>query len=108
MEDEETGLQPLVTSTDKVHFISHYCSKSLFFVQKFNFHFPGKIVELFWVKTREKAAVLDFLAVDNFDFTRKNKKKNLGQKVVKMLGDLHFLVVDNFDFQRKIVEFCQH
>ena len=27
--------------------------------------------KLFWVKTRENAAVLDFLAVDNFDFTRK-------------------------------------
>ena len=34
-----------------------------------------------------------FLAVDNFDFTRKIVKKMLG-------GDLHFLVVDNFDFPR--------
>ena len=32
--------------------------------------------------------VLDFLAVDNFDFTRKNVKKNLGEKLVKMLGVL--------------------
>ena len=32
--------------------------------------------------------VLDFLAVDNFDFTRKivKKKKKLGEKLVKMLG----------------------
>ena len=30
--------------------------------------------------------VLDFLAVDNFDFTRKNVKKKLGEKLVKMLG----------------------
>ena len=30
--------------------------------------------------------VLDFLAVDNFDFTRKIVKKNLGEKIVKMLG----------------------
>ena len=30
--------------------------------------------------------VLDFLAVDNFDFTRKIVKKNLGEKLVKMLG----------------------
>ena len=52
-----------------------HCSKSSFFVQKFNFDFPRKIVELFWVKTRENAAVLDFLAVDNFDFTRKIDKK---------------------------------
>ena len=45
-------------------------SKSSFFVQKFNFDLPRKIVKLFWVKTRENAAVLDFLAVDSFDFTR--------------------------------------
>ena len=57
-----------------------------FFVQKFSFDIPRKIVQLFWVKTRENAAVLDFLAVDNFDFTRKIVKKNLGQKLVKMLG----------------------
>ena len=47
-------------------------------------NFPRKIVELFWVKTRENAAVLDFLALDNFDFTRKNVKKILGEKLVKM------------------------
>ena len=29
--------------------------------------------------------VLDFLAVDNFDFTRKIVKKFLGEKLVKML-----------------------
>ena len=29
--------------------------------------------------------VLDFLAVDNFDFTRKIVKNNLGEKLVKML-----------------------
>ena len=62
-----------------------HCSKFSFFVQKFNFDFPRKIVELFWVKTRENAAVLDFLAVDNFDFTRKIVKKNCDKKLVKML-----------------------
>ena len=72
------------------------------FCPKITFDFPRKNVELFWVKTRENAAVLDFLAVDNFDFTRKNVKKNLGEKLVKMLEDLHFLVVDNFDFPRKL------
>ena len=30
--------------------------------------------------------VLDFLAVDNFDFTRKIVKTKLGEKLVKMLG----------------------
>ena len=38
------------------------------------------------VKARENATVLDFLAVDNFDFTRKIVKKILGEKLVKMLG----------------------
>jgi len=57
-------------------FLTH-CSKSSFFVQKFKFDFPIKIVEL--VKTRENAAVLDFLAVDNLDFTRKIVKKILGE-----------------------------
>ena len=51
-----------------------------------NFDFTRKIVKLFLVKTRENAAVLNFLAVDNFDFTRKVAKKNLGEKLVKMLG----------------------
>ena len=37
-------------------------------------------------KTRENVGVLDFLAVDNFDFTRKIVKKILGEKLVKMLG----------------------
>ena len=37
-------------------------------------------------KTRENVVVLDFLAVDNFDYTRKIVKKNLGEKLVKMLG----------------------
>ena len=54
------------------------------------------------MKTRENAAVLDFLAVDNFDFTRKIVKKELGEKLVKMLGDLHFLFADNFDFPKKL------
>ena len=41
-----------------------------FLAKNSNFDSPRKIVELFWVKTRENAAVWDFLAVDNFDFTR--------------------------------------
>jgi len=38
------------------------------------------------LKTRQNAAVLDFLAVDNFDFTRKIVKKYLGEKLMKMFG----------------------
>ena len=58
----------------------HFLSKNS------NFDSPRKIVELFWVKTRENAAVWDFLAVDNFEFTKKIVKNILGEKLVKMLG----------------------
>ena len=39
--------------------------------------------------------VLDFLAVDNFNFTRKNVKKNLGEKLVKM--SLGFVKIEFLD-----------
>ena len=65
--------------------INSHCSKSSFFVQKFNFDFPRKLSILLGWKTRENVVVLDFLAVDNFDFTRKIVKKNLGEKLVKKL-----------------------
>ena len=76
--------QPPTNANGMTLVLTHY-SKSSFFVQKFNFDFPRKIVELFWVKTRETAAVLDILAVDNFDFTRKIVKKKFGWKTRKML-----------------------
>ena len=41
----------------------------------------------------ENAAVWDFLAVDNFDFTRKMSKKNLGEKLVKQLGICTFYLL---------------
>ena len=43
---------------------------------------------------------LDFLAVDNFHFTRKIMEKNLGEKPVKMLGFLSKLNfwTQKFDF----------
>ena len=46
--------------------------KSLWFHEKIVDFFGGR-------KTRENVVVLDFLAVDNFDFTRKNVKKILGE-----------------------------
>ena len=48
--------------------------------------------------------VLDFLAVDNFDFTRKNYQKNWVEKTRENVVVLDFLAVDNFDFTRKIVK----
>ena len=48
--------------------------------------------------------VLDFLAVDNFDFTRKIVKKKFGRKTRENVVVLDFLAVDNFNFTRKIVK----
>ena len=61
-----------------------HCSKYSFFVQTFHFDFPRKLSIFFGWKTRENIVVLDFLAVDNFDYTRKITKKNLGEKLVKL------------------------
>ena len=55
------------------------------FCSKIQLWFPEKIVDYLGWKTRENVVVLDFLAVDNFDFTRKIVKKNLDEKLVKML-----------------------
>ena len=55
---------------------------------KIQLWFPEKIVDFLGEKTRENVVVLDILAVDNFDFTRKTVKKNFGEKLGKMLGFL--------------------
>ena len=55
------------------------------FFPKIQLWFPEKIVDFFVWKTRENVVVLDILAVDNFDFTRKIVKKILGEKLVKLL-----------------------
>ena len=49
--------------------------KIFIFCPKIQLWFPEKIVDFFGWKTRENVEVLDFLAVDNFDFTRKIVKK---------------------------------
>ena len=47
------------------------------FCPKIQLWFPEKIVDFFLgEKTRQNVVVLDFLAVDNFDFTRKIVQKN--------------------------------
>ena len=63
----------------RIIFMYSHCSKSSFFVQKFNFDFLRKLSIFGGEKTREDVVVLDFLAVDNFDFTRKIVKNNLGE-----------------------------
>ena len=56
------------------------------FCPKIQLWFPEKIVNFSGWKTRENVVVLDFLAVDNFDFTKKMVKKIWAEKLVKMLG----------------------
>ena len=49
--------------------------------------------------------VLDFLAVDNFDFTRKIVKKNWGEKLVKRLGFCQNCIFgQKFDFSNSVRE----
>ena len=47
--------------------------------------------------------VLDFLAVDNFDFTRKIVKKKLGEKLAKMLEfRQNWIFGQKFDFSNSV------
>ena len=74
-----------------------HCSKSSFFVQKFNFDFPRKLSIFVGWKTRENVVVLDFLAVDIFDFTRKIVKTIFGWKTREDFG-----VLSKLNFWTKI------
>ena len=66
--------------------------------------FPQKIVDLFGWKTRENVVVLDLLAVDNFDFTRKIVKHFFGEKLVKMLGVCqNWIFEQKFDFSNSVL-----
>ena len=53
--------------------------------------------------------VSDFLAVDNFDFTRKTVKKILGENLVKMLGFCqNGIFGQTFDFLNSVETFHFH
>ena len=54
------------------------------FCPKIQLWFPEKIVDFLGWKTRENVVVLDFLAVDNFDLTRKIVKKKIEWKLVNI------------------------
>ena len=74
------------------------------FCPKIQLWFPEKIVDFLGWKTRENVVVLHFLAVDNFDFTRKIVKKNSGEKLVKMLGFCpNWIFGQKFDFSNSVV-----
>ena len=54
-------------------------------------------------KTCENVVVLDCLAVDNFDFTRKIVKTILGEKLVKLLGFCQNRIFgQKFDFSNSV------
>ena len=74
------------------------------FCPKIQLWFPENFVDFFRWKTRENVLVLDFLALDNFDFTRKIAKKNFGEKLVKMLG---FVSKLNFWTKIWLFEWCE-
>ena len=78
--------------------------ESSFFVQKFNFDFPRKLSIFFWVKNSRKCCGSGLFSCWQLWFHAKNCQKNLGEKLVKMLWFWYFLAVDNFDFTRKIVK----
>ena len=65
----------------------HFHLKKFFFASKNQIQNSRKIVDFLWWKTRENVVVLDFFAVDNFDFTRKivDFFFFFGEKLVKML-----------------------
>ena len=47
--------------------------------------------------------ILDFLAIDNFDFTRKIVQKDLGEKLMKMLGVCqNWIFGQKFDFSNSV------
>ena len=103
-EADKVHLQEQLNKTLDSEVIRHsHCSKSSFFVQNFNFDSLRKLSIFFGWKTRENVVVLDFLAVDNFDFTRKILKKNLGEKLVKMLGfRQNWICGQKFEFSNSV------
>ena len=66
------------------------------FCPKIQLWFPEKMVDFWEWKTRENVVVVDFLAVDNFDITRKIAKK-IGRKTRENVG-----VLSKLNFWTKI------
>ena len=93
----------LYIDSTSMYIHSAHCSKSSFFVQNFNL-ISRENCRFFGWKTRENGVVLDFLDVDNFDFTRKIAKKKFAEKLVKMLGFCQNWIIfgQKFDFSNSV------
>ena len=76
------GISPIA----KTNTIPLHTARNLHFLSKNSTLISRESCQFFGWKTRENVVVLDFLAVDNFDLTRKVVKKLLGEKLVKLLG----------------------
>ena len=74
------------------------------FCPKIQLWFREKSVDFFGGKPRENVMVLDLLAVDKFDSTRKIIKKILGENLVKMLGPCqNWFFGQKFDFKGSVL-----
>ena len=94
-----------------------FCQNGIF-GQKFDFSnsvsllwfvlMPNYVDEFYYLGPKvtdehEDDVVLDFLAVDNFDSTRKIVKKIWGEKLVKMLGFCQYWIFgQKFDFSNSV------
>ena len=88
-----------VLSEIKIHSFTNTLFEIFIFCPKIQLLISRENCRFFGWKTRENVVVLDFLAVDNFDFTRKIVKKIWGEKLVKMLGLCqNWIFGQKFDF----------
>ena len=70
----------------------HHTVRNLHFLSKNSTLISRENWSIFWGwKTRENVVVWDFLAVDNFDFTRKIVKKKKFRENVGVFSKLNFL-----------------
>ena len=69
-----------------------------------NFYFTRKIVDFFG----EMLWFLDFLAIDNYDFTRKIVKKNLGEKLVRIFLKMSIKLAKTQGHFKNVIKTCQN
>ena len=84
-----------------------HCSKSSFFVQRFNFEFPRKL-SIFWVENSWKYCVLRLFSCWQLWFHEKNCQQNLGEKLVKMLGFCFEFLDKKFEFSNSVYVLIQN